>query len=463
LGFIFCYIAAQVYHYFEYFDDPIPGLVVIIFLIINFYLIIKLNKSIKKIEPKKVKETIKDIHKVFVFLLFFLMTELIIELPYIANHSNFNLFFITILLTIYAIEYTSNKKLRLNLIRNNKFLIYSLITVYFSAAIHKINYDFFNSIKSCANWYHVKLFKRFIDTASINQIPNIILQISPYVVTFLETIAPLLLLFNRFRTVGIYFLIFLHSYLALGGFSDFSALAMSIIFLYIPESLWDTKKWFIKTQKYLFLSIAIITLCWIGFYIMPEFKKRLQTAQGIVLIYFMFYFLRSNFNNISYKIRHDYRFLAIDSFIYFQIVILMIFGLAPYLGLRSGGNFTMFSNIRIIGDQNNHLFIKKLNIFGLEDEIYQIIKTNHEDIFLENRDSRDWITKSGLRLANKRAQERNYTSTLHITLKDIDGNRIKLNSENINLFLGDKKNILFYKLYMYSYMADISRAAACRW
>ena len=58
------------------------------------------------------------------------------------------------------------------------------------------------------------------------------------------------------------------------------------------------------------------------------------------------------------------------------IIPVIILGTLPYLGLQTRGSFTIFSNLRILGDQPNH-FIVPASWKIHEPELIKIINTNH--------------------------------------------------------------------------------------
>lgn len=460
LGFIAAYITAQIYHYFEYFKNQISEYLALTFLITFSFLFIKLIKNIQKIKPKRIFLLIRLIHLTFISFLFFLIADIILILPYGANHTNYNFFLILIILSFYLINLIIHKSLNLNLTRNKIFLTASLGIVYACAAFHKLNYDFLNPEKSCANWYHIKLLKRFYFDLDTAELPLLIKSISPLLTLIIEFMAPIFLVFSKTRFLGIIFAVFLHSYLALGGFSDFSSLAFSILILYFPINLTTQNSWIYKITFYLFSSYLIIIICLFGAFIYPERKETLQSTQGIVLL-FSFYYLLSFHKLTDFNFKTVFKFKIYDFIPTLIILFLFIFGTSVYLGYRSGGVFTMFSNLTLAGGRNNHLILKNLNIFDYETDIYQIQFSASEKIFAETRRSNDWITKSGLYLAYLKSLKENRQFKLKI--KDNNDRLIDLNKNNAFAFFKKEQSLFFKKTYMYSLIPDENDKLSCRW
>jgi hypothetical protein len=89
------------------------------------------------------------------------------------------------------------------------------------------------------------------------------------------------------------------------------------------------------------------------------------------------------------------------------LVFLFLFGMTSYLGLRTAGNFSMFSNLRTEGNLSNHLLLgnNPLKVWGYQEDTVRVIKIDndsgevihHYDERLERRDKlpvikfRKWI------------------------------------------------------------------------
>ncbi len=463
LGFILSYITAQIYHYFEYFKNQYIEYIVFIFLVLITLIGFELKLNIKNVNPKKITKTLFKINLIFILFLLILLGSILSIWPYGANHTNFNTFLIFVLLTVYGLNFYDTKSLNLNLLKNHKFLLYSLVILYLSAGLHKMNFDFYDPEKSCANWYHIKLFKRFFETAHIENLPYFIKYISPKIVGLIEILSPLLLLFKSTRLVGVYLLIFIHSYLGLGGFSDFSSLAFCILFLYFPIAFKNNTLWIKKISLHFLSSYLIFGICLISYFFYNDQKEKLQTLQGLILIFSVFNIL--NFKNSKKNnFQFDKKIYKLkDSFVFIPISILFLFSISTYFGYRSGGNFNMFSNLKFVGHFNNHLFMKKFDLFKYETEVFKVLKSSDETIFAEVLEQGDWITKSGLDLAYSKIIKMNIQNSFFILIKTKNNQLISLNPENIRSFLGPQKNWLFYKTYMYSFLPDDSPENVCRW
>ncbi|MCM1981719.1 hypothetical protein [Lyngbya confervoides] len=59
-------------------------------------------------------------------------------------------------------------------------------------------------------------------------------------------------------------------------------------------------------------------------------------------------------------------------------LVLIVFGLSPYLGLRTAGTFTMFSNLRTEGPRSNHLLLatNPLKVWGYQEDLVKVLEMN---------------------------------------------------------------------------------------
>ena len=66
-------------------------------------------------------------------------------------------------------------------------------------------------------------------------------------------------------------------------------------------------------------------------------------------------------------------------FMFVFLVVLFVYGMTPYLGLRTAGNFTMFSNIRTEGTYSNHLLLRSnpVKVWGYQEDVVRFMEIRH--------------------------------------------------------------------------------------
>lgn len=60
------------------------------------------------------------------------------------------------------------------------------------------------------------------------------------------------------------------------------------------------------------------------------------------------------------------------------LVIAIITVVSPYVGLKTAGVFTMFSNLRTEQGETNHYFLPSVSIFGYQDDLVEVVSSNDE-------------------------------------------------------------------------------------
>ena len=68
------------------------------------------------------------------------------------------------------------------------------------------------------------------------------------------------------------------------------------------------------------------------------------------------------------------------------LLLIVLSGFAPYLGLKTFQSFSMYSNLRVEGGVTNHFFLPQLSLSSRLDELVLVRKTNHPRLLrYENR------------------------------------------------------------------------------
>ena len=61
-------------------------------------------------------------------------------------------------------------------------------------------------------------------------------------------------------------------------------------------------------------------------------------------------------------------------------LLLFLYAASPYVGGRTTGVFTMFSNLRTEADANNHLFMPTADVFGYQDDIVEFVSVSDPEL-----------------------------------------------------------------------------------
>ena len=278
-------------------------------------------------------------------------------------------------------------------------LRWNMIILYFFTVFHKINWDFFNIDVSCAvtMYQDISSDKGFLPD---NQIINWSLIFGTVII---ETLIPVLLIIPRSRLFGIILGLSFHLLLSFHPnmyITSFSCEMSALFVLFLPNSyiIGISKrlgKWHqigLNTMKinklsiytifkftfYLFLLTGIVLILdhdhqdlIVLNKIKIIYRLSLQVVTFLTIVMFLFYSTRVRHDNEKGSFRLQKNVLIV-------LPILLFFnGVTPYLGLKTATNFSMFSNLRITGTENNSILIP--NNFPLvkhSSDIIEIVESN---------------------------------------------------------------------------------------
>lgn len=308
----------------------------------------------------KLKHTANIVFLLYLFYAFWKYASLF---PDLANHSNFNFFLFFIIFPFHLrIVLDSDTKDLFRAVR------VSAIILYFFAFFHKLNWDFFNPEISCANdktqYYYHYIPEKF------NFLISYLKKAAPYFAILIEGLIPFFLCFGNLRKCGIALLILLHFFLAPMGFTDFSALGMALAWsFYNPAKLNTSNLW---NNFSLLAGVCFVLEATLSLYRLPFATEDFQFLEGFIFsgLYFAFFFY------VSLR-AVDTSLIQFPKNLFYKICLLalFVFGASNYLGLRTAGNFSMFSNLRTEGETSNHILLPRnqLRIFSFQDDLVEIL------------------------------------------------------------------------------------------
>ena len=343
-----------------------------------------------------------------VFLLSTLATiQLLVDYlraPYLTNHSVMcSLASVTLLVT-FAIAQGRNLRNRIDQTTEQSsgawyelfspLLRAQLIIVYFMAAFHKLNTGWFDPETSCAVlfWHHL-----------IGMIPGLqrLESLGPYMPTFVivvEFLLPVLLWVPRWRTFGVIVGLLFHLPLGVIGFFRFSCIVTALYTLFLPDRLLHVgckevralmkasprlsdclARFNLMTLRWTF-AVVIVCAMVVGWLLLPnsasnaslrilrEFtggpppSLRFLLARAIwfgatflVLIAILRLVCKSK-TMFTAKLSGSSR--VVPRWLWVLPLVALVNGLLPYVGWKTEGSFSMFSNLRTGGFPSNHLVIK---------------------------------------------------------------------------------------------------------
>jgi hypothetical protein len=173
----------------------------------------------------------------------------------------------------------------------------------------------------------------------------------------------------------------MHSTLALIGFVDFAALAFALLFAFIPPpyvSLLNTRLRVPFLGRSLHRAHLYFAICVVGGIVSGLYNR---LAAGIVFNLAALVFIwpllstlaapppRPAWTGVPISSRMTPRWMFIFP------VILLLYGMTSYMGLRTAGNFSMFSNLRTEGPASNHFLLRNnpLKLWNYQEDVVSFI------------------------------------------------------------------------------------------
>ena len=317
-------------------------------------------------------------------------THYIYRLP-LASNNQTTAFFLSILV-ILSILRTGIFGRYLSVDRDKIFYLIQgpgkliLICLYFFAIYHKLNSDFFNPNVSCA----VELYRPI--ASIIGQEDNTAGYWIPiYSSIFIESIAIMGLLFNRYSKFALAVSIPFHIIIGFTGYAfymDFSTIVLAMYALNINEESLRRLKTFYKIKLRSFWLKNIISLLPILFalaiYIYVTFLcNGICSARSFmpifafysITIYLILVFSKNITQGGGKKSKSRLFYLYVIPFVFF------LNGLSPYLGLKTESSISMYSNLHVEGGITNHFLHGVIpGFWDYSNEVITIIESNYNQL-----------------------------------------------------------------------------------
>lgn len=344
------------------------------------------------------------------------------RLPATDNHM-YIMFFVNagLLMTSVPMVLKNNRWDDVSASRLLSYPVIIFVIAYASAAIAKLNYAFFEPASSCA----VVMFQdatAFLGAAT-TEVPNIVRGSLPLLIAAIELSIPICVLIKKLRLVGIIILVAFHIVISISATAtaiDFTLIIFAIGYLILPidASLYLKERASrlytqlppllrdgTKSMPVLLLFFFLVVLVWrLGTVAGNRSWAILAPASVAVGLLLVVLAIRSISNGSS----HSIGFSRIGVLHYLPIGLLILNAASPYLGIKTVGTFTMYSNLNTFGSQSNHFILPRLAAgHGLHDDLVTIVRAPNEDL--------DVLRRRGLRITwheLRRHMNRNPTASI---------------------------------------------------
>jgi hypothetical protein len=208
-----------------------------------------------------------------------------------------------------------------------------------------------------------------------------------------ELIGGLLLTIPKFQAPMLLVFGTMHAVLAMTGFNDFSALAFSLLFTFIPSSYYQVINSYANLRfprlrihrAHAYFIINLLGAILSGGLLFGTHIQYFQQVSGLSFILaalvFTWPILSTVFSSSRRPVWGGVPVLNrhMPKFMFVFLVLLFLYGMTPYLGLRTAGNFTMFSNLRTEGTFSNHLLLRSnpIKVWGYQEDVVRFMEIRH--------------------------------------------------------------------------------------
>lgn len=272
-----------------------------------------------------------------------------------------------------------------------------LIAVYYIIFLSKLNWDFINLDLSCVSGMYMDVVERF----SAIPMPTQAWAINSALWIFLaiEIVLPLLLTFRKTRYIGMTIGLPFHLLLGLIGHWTFSAImfAFYAVFCMGPITEWlgslrarlpsALARQSVRAVR---IGVPVLLALMTGIYLTGDYTG--ATGLFYVFNYTMYlWLLWACVLGLTYAVavlrqrQLTARPVASSAtarpgYLWIFFVLIVANGASPYLGLKTESSYAMYSNLRTEGGVNNHLFMPALRLADYQDDLVEIVATDHPEI-----------------------------------------------------------------------------------
>jgi hypothetical protein len=262
-----------------------------------------------------------------------------------------------------------------------------LLVAYGSAAVAKLNEGFFDATGSCA----VSVFHDALDVFgdAAPHLSSTTESVLPFVVAGAELAVPLLLLIPATRLIGVAFTIAFHMVMTLSPTAPglgFTIVLMALVFLFLPARGASHLEDRVRTA---FARLPVVTTLsrTTGFIILAVLVAMAMLFASLVanwpVLAPVVIIVGALLLDCTWQAwRHKWprstpmnpRHVA-----YFLILGLAVLNAAsPYLGGKTTGSFTMFSNLQTEDHTSNHFFLPRLSLASGQDDLVRVIDSSND-------------------------------------------------------------------------------------
>lgn len=270
----------------------------------------------------------------------------------------------------------------------------ALLTMYGFAALAKYNTDFFDDKASCAALF----YRVFAASASLPAIPWMS-SVSVIGTIAAETALPIFLYPKATRRYAIVFGMAFHTVLAHNpniAVYDFNAMLFALYVTFAPADFFAALRprpsirsafWVARRRVPVFVALTLVSvlLVWVTSRtghvdsILGRYRIGLWFLIGAMMTIVAATTLLSREGAPTADLEAPYRIGDVAGWV--AVLLVALNGAAPYLGLKTGVAYSMFSNLRTERGYENHLFMPAaMKLFGYQDVSVRVLQSSAAEL-----------------------------------------------------------------------------------
>jgi len=283
-------------------------------------------------------------------------------------------------------------------------LMTMLVSMYYFAFLAKLNRDFLDPEFSCVVTLYGDLVDRFpfMPTGDWTKLVTIWATIG------IEFLIPVLLTFKRTRFMAITIGLPFHLMLGFIGHRTFSGLAYALYGLFLIRPLtgvvgeaidWLQRRLGERGISRIYQASAVIVLFGTAILIASYSLGYWDSGIGPLKLFqipwlvwiswsllLMFGYGIAMVRGRSIEIECSSAQSARPGLVWLLMIVVFFNGTSQYLGLKTQTCFTMYSNLRTEGNINNHLFLPALRVADYQDDLIELVETDHDKLLKFKQD-----------------------------------------------------------------------------
>jgi hypothetical protein len=282
-----------------------------------------------------------------------------------------------------------------------------VLLLYAFAALAKLNAGFLDPELGCG----AVMYRRLAIVPFLPRAPWAA-QGATWGALVVELALPLLLLFRATRLAGVLLAVPFHGVLAAAGHVPFSAYALMLLTAFLPEDFAERLRACRDASPRLLRWSALIAslagrpwafpallASWLATVVTPT-SRWIPTAnrefdEGLLLPFGLWLGATSTLLALALRRPRRYVFGALrprHPLLALGPGLVLLNGIQPYLGLKTGGSFTMYSNLQTEGTGWNHMLLPRaLKRFALQDDLVRVVDSSDQRLRETARDGSSWV------------------------------------------------------------------------